>query len=128
MDHQTIERELLNTVGDWAAAEQSGDTSFLDSALTDDFVGIGPRGFALTKEQWIQRHESGDLKHDTFTWKNARTRVYADTAILTGRQTQSGQYKGRDIRGSFSATLVFVRPGGQWQLASLQLSPVSENS
>ena len=60
--------EDLNQLGqEWAEAELRGNTSFLGEMLTDEFVGIGPRGFMLSKEEWIARHTSGDLKYEAIT-------------------------------------------------------------
>ena len=93
--------------------------------LADGFVGIGPRGFMLTKEQWLARYASGDLRHESFTWDEVAVRRYAEAAVATGRQTQRGAYQGRDIAGQFRVMQVWVQQHGRWLLAGLQLSPIA---
>jgi ketosteroid isomerase-like protein len=110
---------------EWTAAELQGDALALDEMLADDFVGIGPRGFMLTKEQWLARYQSGDLRQDSLTWDEVRMRVYGDAAVATGRQTQRGAFQGHAIAGQFRVTQVFVQQGGRWLLAALQLSPIA---
>jgi ketosteroid isomerase-like protein len=116
----------------WAAAELRGDAAFLGRTLTDDFIGIGPRGFMLTKEQWLGRYASGSLRYDSFSWDEVRVRVYGDAAVLTGRQSQSGVVRppgtdrDQDVTAQLRATLVFVKQNGDWRLAGLHLSPIGE--
>ena len=55
-------------------------------------------------------------------------RPYGDVAVMVCRETAEGVYEdenGRyDIHEQFRATLVFVRQGGRWLLAGLQLGPI----
>jgi ketosteroid isomerase-like protein len=109
----------------WAAAEVRGDKDALDSILTDDFVGVGPRGFVLTKSEWLDRHSSGDLKYDTLQVGEIQVHPYGDVALVTSRQSQKGSYQSHDIQGEFRATQLLVRDGDRWRLASLHLSPIA---
>jgi ketosteroid isomerase-like protein len=113
---------------DWAAAELRGDTSFLGETLADDFVGVGPRGFMLTKDQWLSRHEAGSLRYEAFGLDEVQVRLFGDAAITVCRQSARGVYEdenGRfELDDQFRATLVFVKQEGRWELANLQLSPI----
>ena len=127
MNQEHTEQEVLRLADAWATAELRGDTTFLERILTDDYTGIGPLGFMLTKQEWIVRHQAGDLKYESFSLDEVKVRVYNnDAAVLTGRQVQNGAYRGNSIQAQFRTTLVFVRQQGQWQLASLQLSTIGQ--
>ena len=127
MDDRSEHLEKLGE--DWAAAERRGDTGFLARVLADDFVAVGPRGFMLTKEQWLSRHDSGNLTYESFGWDEVRVRVHGSTAVMIGRQTAEGRYEDGDvrheIRDQFRATLVFVEAGEGWLLLGLHLSPIA---
>lgn len=114
--------QILELVRQWADAEQRSDVDFLAQNLTDDFVGVGPRGFLLTKEQWLARYQSGDLRNESFALDELAVRAYGDAAVAIGRQTQRTQFQGRDVGGRFRATLMLVRQGGRWLIAGWQAS------
>jgi ketosteroid isomerase-like protein len=124
MNRTHVDTEVLRLADAWAATERGGDTEVMEGLLADDFVGVGPRGFMLTKEQWLARYRSGDLKTASLTWDETQVRVYGQAAVVTGRQTSQGTYKGQPTGGQFRTTLVFVMPDGRWQLAGLHLSPI----
>ena len=126
MNREHAEQEVARLADAWVTAELRGDIPLLERQLSDDFIGIGPLGFMLTRQEWIARHQSGDLKYESFTLDEVKVRVYNDAAVLTGRQVQDGAYRGNSIKAQFRTTLVFVKQQGQWQLASLQLSPIGQ--
>jgi ketosteroid isomerase-like protein len=122
---QTRTVQELDDLGQaWAKAELNADVDFLDRLLADDFIGIGPLGFLLTKQQWLMRHRSGDLKFIQFTWDEVQTRLYGDTAIVIGRQSQVATHKGEDANAQLRMTQVYVRRDGAWRLAGVQMSPI----
>lgn len=121
-------QDVITLGENWAAAELRGDTTSLGEILAEDFVGVGPRGFMLTREQWLSRHDAGSLRYEAFGLDEVQARLYRDAAITVCRQSARGVYEdenGRfDLDDQFRATLVFVKQGEGWRLAGLQLSPI----
>jgi hypothetical protein len=127
MNNEHTQQKVMQLANAWANAELHGDTTSIERTLADDFIGIGPLGFMLTKQEWLARHEAGDLKYESFNLDEVQVRVYNnDAAVLTGRQAQQATYLGNSIPGQFRITLVFIQHHGQWQLASLQLSSIGQ--
>ena len=117
-------RQVEGFVGEWAEAEERGDAEFLGRALTDDFVGVGPAGFMLTKEQWLGRF-AGGLSYESFALEEVEARLYGDAAVVTGRQKQAGGFQGNDVGGEFRASLMLVEREGRWLLACWHASPIA---
>jgi len=84
---------------EWTSAESRGDTAFLESFLTGDFIGVGPRGFTLTKEQWLARHQAGNLRYEYFRLDEVRARLYTEAAVIIVRQTMKGKYEDNALPG-----------------------------
>ena len=123
MNDQTGALKML--VEDWASAEMRGDAASLGSTIADDFIGIGPRGFMLTKDQWLERHESGKLRYRYIRWDEVQVRLYGDAAVVTGRQSVEGKYEDHDLKDQFRATLIFVKQQGRRLLVGLHLSRIA---
>jgi ketosteroid isomerase-like protein len=113
-------RDLGST---WVDAELAADVHTLDTLATDDFRLVGPFGFVLDKQQWLDRYRSGDFTTTTMTWHDVDVRDYGDTVITIGTQTQQAAYRGSPSNGEFRITHVFVRDHHQWYIAGMHLSP-----
>jgi ketosteroid isomerase-like protein len=126
MSSAQAEQDLKKLAEEWAAAELHGDTTFLQRTLADDFVGVGPLGFLLTKQEWLARHQTSDMQYTAHTLDEATVRVYHDAAIMIGRLTQEATFRGNPVNTQMRTTLVFVRQQGQWQLAGLHFSTIGQ--
>ena len=106
-------------------AEPGVDTASLGRILADDFVAVGPRGFMLSKEQWLSSHDSGSPKYESFGWGEVAARVHGNAAVVTGRQTVKARYEAgqvrREIRDQFRAASVFVEERGRWLMPGVHL-------
>src|SRR5204863_689006 len=56
-DHGTAEE----AVAAWVAAEAGGDAATIGGLLSEEFTGVGPLGFVLSRADWLDRHASGAL-------------------------------------------------------------------
>jgi hypothetical protein len=48
----------------WVDAELRGDADALAALSVADFTLVGPLGFVLTREQWLDRYRSGAVRSD----------------------------------------------------------------
>jgi len=120
-----VEDDLAKLGENLRRAELLGDVVVLADVPASDFRGIGPRGFILTKEDWLAKHRTGDLKYEAFERSELTVRTYGDAAIMTSRESTKAFYKGREVPGGDDrATHVFVRQEGRWRLAGIHLSPI----
>jgi hypothetical protein len=110
----------------WTEAEVGGDAATLDGLATDDFTLVGPAGFVLSKQQWLDRYRDGDLRMRAPHFEEAVTRVYGDTAVTIGRQIQEAD--SATVRSTASsasrASLCATAPDGGWRGCTSVRSPV----
>jgi hypothetical protein len=115
------EQEVLDLVNRWARVELAGDVAGYPGLLDEHFLGVGPVGFVLDKDQWAQRHQGGVKNHE-FEVLEPHVRFYDGTAIVEAVQRQRTTARGRDTSGSFRLVVVAVRENDEWVIAHIQLS------
>jgi hypothetical protein len=109
----------------WVRAELQGDGEALDRIAARGLTLVGPVGFVLDRQQWINRYRlPGGLRMQALEWSDLSVRQYGETVVVVGVQTQKATYAGRPRDGRFRVTQVCVREDGVWKLASLHLSPI----
>ncbi|GAA2062047.1 hypothetical protein GCM10009801_04860 [Streptomyces albiaxialis] len=125
---EASEREralLLRVAEDWVEAIVSDDAARIGAFMAEEWTIIGATGPA-TREQFLALVASGDLTHSAMRLAGeARVRVYGDTAVVTGRITNTAHYRGQRYDADEWTTDVFVRREGRWLCALTHLTPVA---
>jgi ketosteroid isomerase-like protein len=91
----------------WSAAEQANDAKGLDAVLAPDFVGVGPLGFVLDRQQWLTRFDNG-LHNTRFTIANPVVHEHGSTTVVVAELDQQTTWQGSDNSGRYRITLVTV--------------------
>lgn len=119
----TAPPDVLDLVRRWAGAEEQNDATVLDRLLAGDFVGVGPLGFLVPRDQWLARFDHG-LENRAFAIEDPQVRGYGQAAIVVGVLAQQTSYQGRDTSGRFRVSLICVRPADRWLLANVHIGPL----
>jgi ketosteroid isomerase-like protein len=112
--------DALDMVQRWASAEAHQDTDALAGILADDFIGVGPRGFVLTKAQWLARFDGG-LVTNAFAIEEPQVHDHGAAVVIAAVQNQTTTFQGQDMSGRFRVTLVVVPSDNGQRLASAHI-------
>ena len=126
MEREQAEKDVARLANEWITAELRGDTASLERMLADDFVAVGPLGFMLTKQEWLRRHQPGNMIYESLDLDEVTVRMYGDAAVLVGRQVQDATYRGNSAKAQLRTTAVLVRQQGSWRVAGVHMSAIGQ--
>lgn len=118
------EQTLRQMSDDWVKALVRADGATLDRIMADDFLFAYPME-GDDKAQFIGDVVSGDVKVEFLTSENIRVRIWGSTAVLTGKDSATWSYKGRDFSGHYKIIHVYSFRDARWQLVSVQACPIT---
>ncbi len=107
--------------------EVQADTAQLNRLLADDFVSIGPKGFLLNKEEWINRHVH--FKYHALDTSDMDIRLYNNTtAIVRNIQRNRATYQNETMELTVRVSQVWIwEADGAWRLVAIQFSPMAQD-
>lgn len=119
-----IEQELRQLNDDWVKALVSGDAATLERIMADDFFFAYPME-GDDKAQFIGDVVSGDVNVEFLDRENVSVRIWESTAVLTGKDSATWYYKGRDFSGHYKIIHIYSFRNDRWQLVSVQACPIT---
>jgi hypothetical protein len=130
-DRQTVNitvSEIGKLLNRFVEAQRLSDLDALSEQLTGDFKLVGPLGFVVPKQEWLEQFRSGALQIESLEWDDVdiRTHAYANFAIAIGRLTQTATYADNRADGAFRVTAIAIGHGVAWHLAGAHYSPIED--
>ena len=122
----SVEQELIQIENGWAEAVMKKDIAWLDRILADDIMETDGEGNVYTKAQDLAEVKSGVYAITSSVQDEIKVRVYGDMAVVTGRSTNKGQYKGKDISGQYRWTDTFIKRDGRWLCVATHSSRIAQ--
>lgn len=115
-----VEAELAQVAHDWAQAIVADDAARIAEFVTDDWVMVSSGGVDRG-DRFLALVASGALSHSAMELLGGlRVRVYGETALVTGRVTNTAHHAGQEHVADEWTTDVFVRTGGRWRCVLTQ--------
>jgi ketosteroid isomerase-like protein len=120
----STEEEIRRVEIEWGDAFERRDMETLDRLMADDYILTDPLGSVRTKAESLAAIERNEVHFESTKSDNVKVRINGDTAVVTGRSTFRGRYKGWSMAGQYQYTDVLVKRRGSWQAVSSHITAV----
>ena len=100
---------------EWGEAFERKDFAVLDQLMADEYILTDPLGNVRSKSESLAAIETNEVHFETSQSDDVKVRINGDTAIVTGRSTFRGHYKGWSMSGQYQYTDILVKRSGRWQ-------------
>ena len=111
----TAENQVRQIESDWGDAFERRDMAALDRLMADEYVLTDPLGHVRNKIETLAAIETNDVDFESTQSDDVNVTIYDDTAVVTGRSTFRGRYKGWSMSGCYQYTDVLVKRNGSWK-------------
>ncbi len=119
------EQTIVDAEKSWAKAVIASDVAALSKIMADDLIYGHSNGMIDDKKAYLEKMKAG-TKYETVDHKSITVRVYGDSTAAAHCKVFM---KGMAATGAFESNMlmlhVWVRRGGDWQLAAHQTCRVA---
>jgi hypothetical protein len=113
----TDKQNVLYALNQMAVALRTNNSNALYKLYADDYTSVSSRGIVINKVDRIASIRSGQLNYQSFNYKDAKIRIYGNTAVINA--TIRVKIKGKEAVTVLS-TLTLVKNAGYWQIVAAQ--------
>jgi ketosteroid isomerase-like protein len=125
-DTSSVEQSLIQLEKDWNQATLTKDYKTLNRIMADEWTGIDYQGVTVTKAESIAELKSGESGNTSVELGEMKVKVYGNTAVVVGSDTEKSTYHGKDSSGRYAWMDVFVKRGGRWQAVASESTRIGK--
>jgi len=125
-DTANVEQTLMQLEQQWNQALLAKDYKTVDQIMAEDWTGIDFRGMTVTKAETLAELKSGDSGNQSVELGEMTVKVFGNTAVVIGSDTEKSVYHGKDSSGRYAWTDVFVKRVGRWQAVASQSTKIAK--
>ncbi len=122
----SVEQTLMQVERDWNQALIAKDLKTVDKIMAADWTGIDFRGMTVTKAESIAELKSGESSNQSVELGEMTVKVFGNTAVVIGRDTEKSTYHGKDSSGAYVWMDVFVKRDGRWQAVASESTKIAK--
>jgi uncharacterized protein (TIGR02246 family) len=122
----TVEQALIQIEQEWNRATLAKDDKTVARIMADDWTGIDFGGATVTKAESLAELKSGESSNQSVELGPLTVRVYGNTAVVLGSDTEKSTYHGKDSSGKYAWMDVFVKRDGRWQAVASESTKIGK--
>jgi ketosteroid isomerase-like protein len=123
---KAAEDELKQIENAWTDAQKTRNVDKLREILADGWVGLGWDGETSDKANALADLKSPGNSLDSVEMGTMTVRIFGNTAVVTGSDTEKSMEHGKDSSGNYIWTDVFVKQSGGWRAVASQSAKMPE--
>ncbi len=125
-DAASVEQTLKQMERDWNQATIAKDFKMVDRIMADDWTGVDFRGVIVTKAETMEELKSGESSNESVELGEMQVKVFGNTAVVMGTDTEKSSYHGQDSSGKYAWIDVFTMRDGRWQAVASQSTKLAK--
>jgi ketosteroid isomerase-like protein len=118
----SAEEEIRHVEIEWGEAFERKDVATLDRLMADEYFLTDPLGNVRSKAETLAAIQRNEVLFQSTSSDGVNVRVTGDTAVVTGRSTFRGRYKGWSMAGQYQYTDVLVKRSGSWKAVASHIT------
>jgi ketosteroid isomerase-like protein len=118
----SAEEEIRHVEIEWGDAFEHHDVATLDRLMADEYFLTDPLGVVRSKAETIAAIQRNEVLFQSTNSESVNISVNGDTAVVTGRSTFRGRYKGWSMAGQYQYTDVLVKRSGSWKAVASHIT------